>query len=143
MSFREKSAWFVLIGLLATFGVFYFFWGHGVMQPGMEELHWFLMAIVGFVLIQVVLHIAAAVLDRQGARAPKDEREQLIGLKAARNAGAALAVGVVMVPVLAHLAAFHGAHVHAGHMILVTMGALFLSEVVRAASKIIYYRLGR
>ena len=143
MSFREKSAWFVLVGLLATFGVFYFFQLHGAIEPGMAEVHWFVHAVMGFVVLQVILHIIAAVLDRKGARAPKDEREHIIALKAARNAGLALALGVLVVPVSAHLGAHHGHDIHAHYMIFIIMGALVFSEVVRAASKIIYYRLGR
>src|SRR5262245_19975794 len=128
MSFREKSAWFVLVGLLATFGVFFFFLGHGVIPVGMSEVHHFLLAAVAFIVIQIVLHIIAAILDRKGAGAPKDEREQLIALKAARNAGLALTVSVFAVPVSAHMISNHGGDLHAHYAIFIIMGALVFSE---------------
>jgi hypothetical protein len=137
MPFREKSAWFVLVGLVATFGIFMAARSRGVIDGGMASVYDFLIAAVAFVVLQVVLHIVAAALAPRDANAPADEREQLIALKAARNAGFTLAAGALSV-----LAALHVIHIHPVQMVFLIMAALLISEIVRAASKIVYYRLG-
>ena len=141
MPFREKSAWISLVCLVATFGVFFFCLFHGLMQPGMESLHYFLMAVMGFVALQVLLHVIAILLAPRDFRTPKDERERLISLKAMRNAYVVLVVGVFFVPL----------SMHTHHQLLngefampwIALGALFIAELVRTISKIVFFRRGR
>ncbi len=97
MSFREKSAWvsFVCL-LLLTFGVLHSMHfhthdaqGHDVIDP----LHLALAIFVGFIVLQVVLHLIIAAQSPKDARTPKDERERFIELRAARIGFYSLVVG--------------------------------------------------
>lgn len=137
MPFREKSAWITLVVMLATFGVFFFLLGHGLIPPGMMSLHVLLLTTAAFIALQVVLHLANAALAPKDAKVPVDERERLIGLKSTRNAYIALIIGMIANPLSLHL------HVHAPEIGYVALLALFVAEVVRAISQIVYFRLGR
>ena len=142
MPFREKSAWISLFCLLATFGLFFVLLSRGLLGPtGMHHLHWFLMALLAFILLQVVLHIIARVTAPLDAKAPLDERERMILLRASRNAYITLFVGAVLVPLSLHLPG----HLHANFRAApwVALVGLFAAEVVRAISQIIYFRRGR
>jgi hypothetical protein len=89
MSFREKSAWISFVCLLLLTLAFVFsqhFHGHGV------PLHMALAIFLGFLLLQVVLHLIVAAQAPRDARTPKDERERLIELRAARIGFYALVV---------------------------------------------------
>ncbi len=142
MPFREKSAWISLVCLLGTFGVFFFLQMHGMVGPTqMHHLHWFLMAIVAFVVLQIILQVIARALAPRDAASPVDERERLIMLKAGRNAHVALMIGVIAMPLSLHLSGH--LHVHPEALPWIAMASLFVSEVVRAISKIVYFRLGR
>lgn len=140
MPFREKSAWISLVCLLATFGLFFCLLVTGQLGTHpMAHFHWFLHALILFILLQVVLQVIARVITRD-RKAPPDERERLILLKATRNAYAALVIGAVSVPLSVHLP----------HHVMqwpslpwVALGGLFIAEVVRAISQIVYFRLGR
>ena len=137
MPFREKSAWITLVCMLATFGVFFFVLGHGLIDQGMMSLHVLLMTIMAFVALQVVLHLVNILMAPKDAKVPVDERERLIGLKSMRNAYLALVIGAIGVPGTLHLG------VDAHDLPYVALLALFIAEVVRAVSQIVYYRLGR
>ncbi len=140
MPFREKSAWISLVCLLATFGLFFFLLVTGQLGTHpMAHFHWFLHALILFILLQVVLQIMARVISRE-RKAPPDERERLILLKSTRNAYGALVLGAVCVPLSLHLP---------GHLYIewpslpwVALAGLFIAEVVRAISQIVYFRRG-
>jgi hypothetical protein len=138
MSFREKSAWISLICLVATFGLFFGAMGHGFVEHhGARTAGLFFLCAASFLVLQLVLHAIAAWTTPQDGKAARDEREQLIGLKAARNANIALVLGVLMVPGSQHLG------VPAPFMGYLAMLALVLSELVRALSRIVYFRRDR
>lgn len=135
MPFREKTAWITLVAMIAP-TLFFASTGLGLMHPhGFEALHFFLLCVIAFVVLKVVLQLIAAAMAPKEARAPADERERLIGLRAGRNAHVALIVGVLFVPLSMHL------DVHYSQLGFIAMLALMVSEVVRAASRIVYYRL--
>jgi hypothetical protein len=137
MPFREKSAWISLACLL-PFTLFFAAMGSGMLPwHGFRALHFFLMAVIAFVVLQILLRVIAALLAPKDAKAPVDERERLIGLKATRNGYIALVVGIVVVPLSMHLGA------HGPGMAYVAMFALLASEIVRAASQIALFRMGR
>ena len=71
------------------------------------------------------------------ANTPVDERERRILLKAGRNAHLVLIAGVIATPLTLHLGL--GGPAMAYHLML----ALAVSEIVRAISQIVYFRLGR
>ena len=87
--------------------------------------------------LQIVLRLAAAAMAPKDARTPVDERERLIGLKSTRNAYIALVGGVIAVPGSVHF----GVDMH--DMGFIAVLALFVAELVRAVSQIVYFRLGR
>jgi uncharacterized membrane protein len=89
MSFREKSAWISFVLLLLLLLAFLLPTVGARLRGGeldVDSAHYFLGLIVGFALLQAVLHAIIAVRAPHEARTPKDERERLIELKAARVA---------------------------------------------------------
>ncbi len=87
MSFREKTAWVTLISLVL---VSLMYWLH---VPSLFKPHprgWVLAALgisIGtFLLIEAVAWLVFFLRNPKEARTPKDEREQLIALKATRIA---------------------------------------------------------
>lgn len=138
MSFREKSAWISLICLVATFGLFFGAMGHGHIEShGGRTAHLFFICAGSFIALQIVLHAVAAWTTPKDGKAVRDEREELIGLKATRNANIALVIGVLMVPGSQHI------DVPTPFMAYLAMLALVLSELVRAISRIMYFRWDR
>ena len=88
-------------------------------------------------LLQVLLRVIVARQAPKDARTPKDEREQLIELKAARIGFYALVAGVLLSMLLVHV---HGNP-------WASLRSMFLSVLVawaiKFASEIVYYRRGR
>jgi hypothetical protein len=89
MPFREKSAWIALVSTTLFYGAYFL----TVMPPligpqegGSHMLGAFLGALFVLVILQIVLHVAAAALAPKDAQAPRDEREQMIELRAMRVA---------------------------------------------------------
>jgi hypothetical protein len=102
LTFKEKSLWLMLIGLI-VFSFFYSYTVSHTYQAAQADVSWFEMkvmpqmialfvvAIVLELLISVVGHIVMAVLDQ---RTDEDERDKLIELKGERVGGYILATGV-------------------------------------------------
>jgi hypothetical protein len=136
MSFREKSAWISMLSMLAIYG--FYFWSviHAGPQAGGFHLGGLLETIIALVVVQIVLTLAIAIFTPKEAKAPRDEREKLIELRAIRVAYSGLATGVA-------LACFFGAfdppilfNTNALLFILVT------AEILRSACQIVQYRRG-
>jgi hypothetical protein len=135
MSFREKSAWISVLSMSAIYG--FYFWSviRARHQAGGFRLG-LLEAIVALVVLQIVLTIAVAIVAPRDAKAPRDERDKLIELRATRIAYAGLATSVA-------LGCFFGAfdppilfNTNALLFILVT------AEIMRSVCQIIQYRRG-
>ena len=133
MSFREKSAWISLLSIAGIYGVYFWSVIHAGPHAGVR-FGSLLETIVALVVVQVVLTIAVAITAPKEAKAPRDEREKLIELKATRIAYSGLATGIA-------LACFFGAfdppmvfNTNALLIILVT------AEVLRSSCQIIEYR---
>jgi len=135
VSFREKCAWisFVLL-LLLTVG---FALGGHLRLDGIDGLHYFLALILGFALLQVLLRVIVARQAPKDARTPKDEREQLIDLKASRIGFYALVTGVLLSMLSVHV---HGNPWSALESMVL---AVLVSWAIKFASEIVYYRRGR
>ena len=140
MSFREKSAWvsFVCL-LLLTIGVVHAqhfhshdAQGHDVVNPLNLALAFF----VGFIVLQVVLHVVIAAQAPKEARTPKDERERYIELRAARIGFYSLVVGE-----LGAMGAFH-AHGRPGILMWSVLLAIFIAWLIKLGSEIVFYRRG-
>lgn len=97
MSFREKSAWISFLSILLVFGIY--FSGIAMAMAGHVEysnvVRMFFKLIGLFIVLEIVLHVTVAVRAPREARAPEDERERLIGLKADRVAAYVLSVGAL------------------------------------------------
>jgi len=131
MSFREKTAWISLLSMSAIYG--YYFWSviHSRSHAGFRGL---LGTIIALVFVQTALTIAVAIFAPKEAKAPADEREKLIELKATRFAYAGLATAVALA---CFFAAFNPPilfNTNALLFILVT------AEVMRSGCQIVQYR---
>ena len=130
MPFREKVAWSSLLSMALVYG------GYVVLRlnapPGSNHTGLLIGTIVALVVVQVVLAILIAVTAPQEARAPRDERDRLIELRAIRVAYSGLATGIVG----AALFGVFGLVFDAGALLFV----LATAEMLRAACQIIQYR---
>jgi len=133
MSFREKIAWISLLSISGIYG--FYFWSliHSGPHFG-GRLSGLLETTIALVIVQVALTVAVAVFNPEEAKAPRDEREKLIELRATRFAYAGLATSVA-------LACFFGAFTPP--IIFNTNALLFLlvtAEIMRAGCQIIQFR---
>src|SRR5579859_7617353 len=136
MSFREKSAWISMLSMSGIYG--FYFWSviHAGPQPGRNRFGGLLTTIVALVVLQIVLTVAVVVFKPKDAKAPRDERDKLIELRAMRVAYAGLATSVA-------LACFFGAF--NPPIVFNTNSLLFIlatAEIMRSACQIIQYRRG-
>lgn len=132
MSFREKTAWVSLVSMSAIYGSY--FWS--VIRGGHVRFGGLLQTIIALVIVQVALIIAVAISAPKDAKAPVDERDRLIHLRATRVAYAGLATSVA-------LACFFGAF--DPPIVFNTNALLFLlvaAEILRSGCQIIQYRRG-
>jgi hypothetical protein len=136
MSFREKTAWISLISISAIY--FIYFWSviHAGPHFGPVRFGGLLETVIALAVVQTVLTIAVAIFSPKEAKAPRDEREKLIELRATRVAYAGLATGIA-------LACFFGAF--NPPIVFNTNALLFIlvtTEILRSACQIIQYRRG-
>jgi len=85
MPFREKTAWATLIAILLVSALFVLH-APRLSHPGHSDFHVLLASIAAFVVIETVAYLVLRLRYREDARAPIDERERLIHLKATRLA---------------------------------------------------------
>jgi hypothetical protein len=138
MSFREKSAWISVLSISGMYG--FYFWSVIHAGPGSKtggfHLDGLLMTIIALVVLEVMLHVAAAIFNPKEAQAPRDERDKLIELRSMRVAYAGLATSVAM-------ACFFGAF--NPPIIFNTNALLFIlvtAEILRYACQVVQYRRG-
>lgn len=138
MSFREKSDWlsFASLSLLA---IYFFEIGRGVLTGSPPsgpydyfKLFWWLIGVL--IAIQVVTHSVLATRSPQEAKAPVDERERLIHLRATAPAYFVLLVGAFMTIGTMHM----GFSVwQFAHCILFV---IWIAELLRYGMRLFYYR---
>jgi hypothetical protein len=137
MSFREKSAWISLVVILVVFGIYFGDLARHLLSPvhaHRSYVVFFFLLVPLVVLLEVVLHILAAIRAPSDAKAPQDERDRFINLKATRIAfyvlvsGAFVSIGTV--------------HVGAGPGLLANavLCAIWLAELTRLGSQVYLYR---
>jgi hypothetical protein len=136
MSFREKSAWISFV-LVATGSAIYFrgiaevLMGHA--RPG-GQFHLFFGLVAGLVALEVILHLVVVLQAPKDAKAPRDERDRLIQLKATRNA-----FYVLLPAAFASIGTMHlGADVW--DMAHAVLAAIVAAELARFGSQMLYYR---
>jgi uncharacterized membrane protein YfcA len=134
MSFREKTAWISMLSMLGIYG--FYFWSilHAGLPTHGFHLGGLLQTTVALVVVQVVLTIAVAITVPREAKAPRDEREKLIDLKAARVAYAGLATGVVFA---CFFAAFDPPILFNANALLFI---LVTAEILRSTCQVVQYR---
>lgn len=137
MSFREKTAWVTLCAIVLV-SLLYWFHVHTPFEPHshLHVLHAMALSIVAYALIEFVAWLVLSRRNPQEARTPKDERERLIDLKAMRIAYYVLAVGTLAsIFITLHL-------ISAGPVGLgmAVFASFVLSQIVRHAARIVYYR---
>ena len=136
MSFREKSAWISLLSMSGIYGIYFWSVIHSGPQGAGFHLGGLLGTIIALVVVQVVLTIVVAIFNPREAKAPRDERDKLIELKAMRVAYAGLATGIA-------LACFFGAF--DPPLVFNTNALLFIlvtAEIMRSGCQILQYRRG-
>jgi hypothetical protein len=136
MSFREKSAW-ISFGCLLVFGGL---WLRHTIRVEVyhvrdaDPMLSFFSLLAALVATELVLHIAIAAFAPKDARTPKDEREQLIDLKAARVAFYVLMVGGWISIGTLHL------NFDRLRLADTVLGAIIVAEMVKFATQIALYR---
>jgi len=136
MPFREKSAWISLVLILVVFGPYFWFVGRAL--SGQDHVHFGTQfALIGlFIVLEVVLHVAIAVQSPRDARAPRDERENLIDLRATRFAFYVLFAGVMMSILSLHYP------ISVWVLSQLVLFSVVAAEVVKFGSQIVFFRRG-
>jgi len=137
MSFREKSAWITVLSYLAVYGFYFRRIAQAAAAGQAGTFHYgslLVVTVIVLVVVQIALLVAIAIAGPRDAQTPRDERERLIELKAVRIAFVVLSCSVLTV---CWLAAFNPPGFYTVNALFF---ALVLSEIVRNASQITYYR---
>ena len=132
LSFRETSAWISLVTMLGIFG--FYFWS--VIHSGQPSGGSLLGTIIVLVVVQTALTVAVASFTRKEAKAPRDERDRLIELKAARFAYAVLAGSIACV---CFFGGFQPPIIFNANALLFV---LVVAEILRSACQVVQYRRG-
>ena len=137
MSFREKSAWVTLIAIALVL-VLYYLHGPRLFNPQADgwQLHVLVLCFAAFIAIDVVAHVVLYLRYPKDAWTPKDEREQLIDLKAGRIASWVFVAGAFLSVATLHAGAT------AGGIAYLVLTAFAVSQIVKQTARIIYYRRG-
>ena len=104
MSFREKTAWITLVTILICFGAYYGAIISGMLrQTSWQAFHFGIMAIVGLVLLQVALNLAALLATPRDSRSASDERELMIHARSHVIGYYVLMIGMAGTLIVTHL----------------------------------------
>jgi hypothetical protein len=136
MSFREKSAWISLTLILLVFGPY--FWLVARSFTGGAHVHGgtqFALILL-FALLEVVVHVAIGLQSPRDARAPRDEREILIDLKATRTAFYVLFAGALFSIFTLHVP------IRAWTLSQFVLLSIVVAELVKFANQIVLFRRG-
>ena len=136
MSFREKSTWISFVLLLAI-SIPFFYQGVRIESgrtSSEASFHLFLALVIVFIVGEIVLHAIIAMQSPRDARAPKDERERLIDLKATRVAFFVLMTGALLVIVMVHFP------VDRLEILQALLLSVVVAELTMLGARIVYYR---
>ncbi len=140
MAVRERTAWISFVTMAVAFGAYFLLVFGPARVGGTGQVGLLAMCVAAVVVLQIALHIAAAVAsalagDREPA-GPADERERLIDLRATR-------IGFYAMTTAALLAIFT-IHLGAGTVLLANamFAAVVVGELVRSGCIILGYRRG-
>jgi hypothetical protein len=139
MSFREKSAWIILVTLVVFTVPFALHIPRPLsLAPPSSQGAFFALvhSIIGFVVVVGIAHIVVAVRAPRDANAPKDERERLIELRST-----AIAAYLYAFLTLASIFTIHFGANQIGIAYLV-FASFVLCEIVSYALRVFFYRRG-
>ena len=134
MSFREKSAWISFLTLLPVSAIYFWRVGQTIAGHSRPPITLFFLMVGTLVVAEVVLHVLIAARSPKEARAPRDERERLIDLKATRVAFAVLLFGAMGSVGTIHLG------FGTWRMSQATLFAVAVAELTKFGSRIVLYR---
>ena len=136
MSFREKSTWisFVLLLAISIPFCYQFVRIESGSTSSQATFHLFLALVIVFIVGEVVLHAIIVMQSPRDARAPKDERERLIDLKAMRVAFFVLMTAAILVIVLVHFP------VDRFEIIQALLLSVVVAELTMLGARLVYYR---
>ncbi len=142
MAFREKSAWISLLATLAIYGAYFVFYARGVAFGGPFAMSAEAgLAVVALVVLQIIGLTVVSILSPREAKAPEDERERMIQLRARSAAYLTLQVGAVAAAASVYFA--RGLGEGGGWVIAnVVFGALAVAQVIQYLAVILGYRRG-
>ena len=138
MAFQEKSAWIMIVAL-ALSGVFYFLTvammsTTGELAPPVLPV--LVTYTVALTVLAIIGHVCISVFAPKDANARSDEREKLIGHRAAHWSGTVLGVGVVL-SLVTYLVSYDG-----NLFFYAIFASLMLSQLLEYALQIVFYRTG-
>lgn len=141
MSFREKSAWIILLTLIVLTTAYLIHMPQPLTlspEPDGEMFYTLIHMLASFVAVVVIGHIVIALMSPRDARTPRDERERLINLKATAVAAyvfMSLSLGGVFV-------ALHIVGTNEIGIAYLLLFSFIIAEIVNYALRIVYYRRG-
>jgi hypothetical protein len=139
MSFREKSAWISFVSLFVVFGAYFTYIGMVLAGFARNRFGLFLIMVMVFIIAEVALHLVIATQSPREARTRKDEREQLIELKATRTAFYVLLMSAFGSIGTAHLR-LSDPDDHLWLMMQAILFSVVLAEAVKFGREIVLYR---
>lgn len=137
MSFREKSAWISFVVILVAFGLYFADYAAHLLRAGYPHHNYpglFLLLLIAVVVLEVVLRILVSIRSPLDAKAPRDERDRLIALKAARIAFYVLMVGAFLSIATMHLRATQVLMANS------VFFSIWIAELTRLGSQVVLYR---
>ena len=142
LSFQEKSAWGLLLGIVAV-SVFYFPAAFRIVETvpnGIPLIAISVVGVIALVIIEIIYHAVIAVASGDET----DERDVLIDLKAERNAGLVLGLALFWLVGFIIAQSILGAYAVPGPLEIAVwiLLAITVAEVAKLASQIWYYRAG-
>jgi hypothetical protein len=136
VSFREKTLWVSFVLMFTLFGLY--FWHVGQVMAGNADpdstFQFFLLVLVALIVAEIAVRAVLRIRNPKEARAPQDERERHIELRAR-----GIAYYVLLVGALASIGSTHlstNAYGLAQHVLL----ALVVAELTRLGGQIVLFR---
>lgn len=133
MSFREKSAWITLISVLLCFATLAVGW---IARSNMP-VRYVLLSVGALVVLQPVLHAVIALTHLREARAPRDEREQMIA-----NRSRTIGYYVLMIWMIGIVVAVHSPQIRTFEVLLIASLGIVIASAIVALTQIIQFRRG-
>ncbi|MEO1045763.1 MAG: hypothetical protein AAFX04_10015 [Pseudomonadota bacterium] len=139
MTFHEKIAWAALLTIIGGFGTYFVSLIYAASTDSVS-LDYFLglllTVVVGVTVVMIVAASAIAILAPEDAHAKADERDQLVGKRAAGIAYFILLIGVICAVFSVHL----GASLF--WILNAILAVIVVAEAIRYGAKIWQYRQG-